>query len=101
MKLLIKLALIPLIFTFSPLTSANQTEHWVCETEVLYRALLSARLYGVGKAPEQGCRRLPVGQPIEQLSCRTTDFELCQYRLADRPKDQLYWGSPIIKPLEK
>jgi len=81
MKLLIKVTLVPFLILFSSFASAKESEHWVCETEELYRSLLSARLYGVGQDPINGCKPLPTGQPIEQLSCKTTDFELCQYRL--------------------
>lgn len=79
---------------------AAESQHWVCETEPLYRELLSARLYGVGSDPAQGCFKLPVGVAIEQLECVETDFELCQYRWEGSPKGQTFWGSPIIKPLK-
>lgn len=98
MKQSIKFLLASAMLINSSSIFANESQHWVCESEALYRSLLSANLYGVGKPPESGCQKLPTGVPIEQLACETTDFELCQYRWEGMEKSSSFWGSPIIMP---
>lgn len=98
MKVLRFLLLLPLFSLTLSTSFAQESQHWVCETEPLYRELLSARLYGVGTDPAQGCLKLPTGIAIEQLECEESDFELCQYRWEGLVKGKTYWGSPIIKP---
>lgn len=98
----LRLRLLTLVLSlFCISAQAQESQHWVCETEALYRELLSARLYGVGKDPAQGCIKLPTGVAIEQLACEETDFELCQYRWDGLSEGTTFWGSPIIKPLSK
>lgn len=98
MKRLLIYLCVPVSLFFTPNLWAQESQHWVCESEALYRKLLAARLYGVGSDPEAGCRKLPVGIPLEQLACETTDFELCQYRWEGMESKTNYWGSPIIMP---
>ena len=91
------------ITTFSNTTLAFSDEgaHWVCESEELYRQLLSSRLYGVGKEPELGCRTLPTGIQITEDSCETKDLKLCRYSWTENSENLLMWGSAIISTLNK
>lgn len=100
MKELRFLLVAPALMLASTATFAQESQHWVCQTEPLYRQLLSARLYGVGKDPEQGCQKLPTGLSIEQLECVTSDLELCQYRWQNLEPGETFWGSPIIKAVQ-
>mgnify|MGYP001096132280 CR=1 FL=1 len=79
---------------------SDEGRHWVCQTEAQYRALLSARLYGVGSEPEIGCQPLPAGIPIEQLSCVNEDLHLCRYRWMDNNTPVNMWGSAIISTID-
>jgi len=90
--------LIPVLLILSTELRATESQHWVCESEALYRKLLTARLYGVGSDPTEGCRKLPTGVALEQLACEEPDFELCQYRWEGMESETNYWGSPIIMP---
>lgn len=101
MKELRFLLLTPALMLASTATLAQESQHWVCQTEPLYRQLLSARLYGVGKDPEQGCQKLPTGISIEQLECVISDLELCQYRWQGLASGTTFWGSPIIKTVKQ
>ena len=80
---------------------SDEGKHWVCETETLYRSLLSARLYGVGKEPEHGCQTLPTGVAISQQSCIESDIKLCQYLWTEDGKNVTMWGSAIISTLNQ
>jgi len=93
------LVIAPIVMLYNLTAFAQESQHWVCKTEPLYRELLSARLYGVGTDPAEGCVKLPTGVAIEQLECVETDFALCQYRWEGLAQDETFWGSPIIKPL--
>ncbi|HSG03935.1 MAG TPA: hypothetical protein VLA39_09440 [Marinobacterium sp.] len=94
----------PINYLFSMLlispniTLATESQHWVCESEALYRQLLSANLYGVGSQPQRGCQKLPTGVAIEQLACEITDLKLCKYRWEGMPEVEMFWGSPVIMP---
>ena len=85
----------------SALALSDEGAHWVCESEELYRQLLSSRLYGVGKEPEQGCRTLPTGIQIKEYSCVTKDLKLCQYSWTEKDEQLFMWGSAIISTLDK
>jgi hypothetical protein len=87
--------------TQSAAAFSDEGAHWVCESEKLYRQLLSSRLYGVGKEPEQGCRTLPTGIKITELACETKDLKLCQYSWTEDGEKLLMWGSAIISTLDK
>lgn len=100
MKRLLKVTLSLLLLTATHSGLAAEGKHWVCETEKLYRALISSRLYGVGSDPAQGCRMLPTDIPITQRGCTTSsDFEICQYTWEKTGDEPIYWGSPVITPV--
>jgi hypothetical protein len=85
----------------SALALSDEGAHWVCESEELYRQLLSSRLYGVGKEPELGCRTLPTGIQITEDFCETKDLKLCRYSWTEDSENLLMWGSAIISTLDK
>ncbi|GGK54794.1 hypothetical protein [Amphritea balenae] len=86
------------VHSAEPVTfEVRDNSYQVCNTEQQYRQLLNYSLYGVGKAPDQGCFFAPTGAKAIILQCPESDIILCQFSLKPDGANAIeVWASKVM-----